>query len=213
DEPFRMLMVLLERPGEVVTGEELRERLWPENTFVEFDNGLNVAVRKIRDALGDNADNPRFVETVPRRGYRFIAPVSVKTATAVVVQEVSAAAQPSASSSAGAAIPGVTRRRREQRIYYLGAAVLGLAIAGVLLVRYFSVRKATEQSATVKSPPPVMLRRTVAVLEFQNVSRRPSDDWLSTAIAEMLTTELGAGEKVLLVPAEDVSRMKRELHV
>src|SRR5262249_44773816 len=82
DQPFRMLMLLLERPGQGVTREDLRERLWPENTFVEFDNGLNVAVRKIRDALGDDADNPRFVETVPRRGYRFIAPVSIKTATA-----------------------------------------------------------------------------------------------------------------------------------
>src|SRR5262249_58157828 len=103
DEPFRMLMVLLERPGEVVTGEELRERLWPENTFVEFDNGLNVAVRKIRDALGDDADNPRFVETVPRRGYRFIAPVSIKTATAVPPQELPQPGQPAARRPAGAA--------------------------------------------------------------------------------------------------------------
>src|SRR6516225_11413213 len=69
-QPFRMLILLLERPGEVISREELRERLWPENTFVEFDNGLNVVVRKIRDALGDNAENPSFVETLPRRGYR-----------------------------------------------------------------------------------------------------------------------------------------------
>ena len=66
DQPFRMLMLLLERPGEAITREELREKLWPENTFVEFDNGLNVAVKKIRDALGDNAENPRFVEDVVR---------------------------------------------------------------------------------------------------------------------------------------------------
>src|SRR5215471_17471721 len=78
DQPFRMLILLLERAGEVVTREDLREKLWPQNTFVEFDNGLNVAVKKIRDALGDSAENPRFIETVPRRGYRFIAPVSVE---------------------------------------------------------------------------------------------------------------------------------------
>ncbi|HMF91080.1 MAG TPA: transcriptional regulator, partial [Candidatus Angelobacter sp.] len=84
DQPFRMLILLLERPGEVVTREELREKLWRQNTFVEFDNGLNVAVKKIRDALGDNAENPRFVETVPRRGYRFIAPVSIKAPESAV---------------------------------------------------------------------------------------------------------------------------------
>ena len=76
EQPFQVLRALLERPDEVVTREELRERLWPGDTFVEFDDGLNTAVRKIRQALGDSADNPRFVETLPRRGYRFIAPVA-----------------------------------------------------------------------------------------------------------------------------------------
>src|SRR5664279_1907010 len=75
DLPYRLLVMLLERPGEVVTREEMRQRLWPENTFVEFDNSLGVAVRKIRDSLDDDVENPRFIETVPRRGYRFLAPV------------------------------------------------------------------------------------------------------------------------------------------
>ncbi len=75
EQPFQVLRALVERPGEVVTREELHERLWPGDTFVEFDDGLNTAVRKIRQALGDSADNPRFVETLPRRGYRFIAPL------------------------------------------------------------------------------------------------------------------------------------------
>jgi TolB-like protein/DNA-binding winged helix-turn-helix (wHTH) protein/Flp pilus assembly protein TadD len=75
DQPFQVLALLLERPGEVVSREELRAKLWSEDTFVEFDHSLNTAVSKIREALGDSADNPRFVETLPRRGYRFIAPV------------------------------------------------------------------------------------------------------------------------------------------
>ena len=75
EQPFQVLRALVERPGEVVTREDLHERLWPGDTFVEFDDGLNTAVRKIRQALGDSADNPRFVETLPRRGYRFIAPL------------------------------------------------------------------------------------------------------------------------------------------
>ena len=70
-----MLTILLERPGELVTREELREKLWAEDTFVEFDSSLNTAIQKIRQALGDSATNPRFLETVPRQGYRFVAPV------------------------------------------------------------------------------------------------------------------------------------------
>ena len=77
DLPYRLLVMLLERPGEIVTREEVRQRLWPENTFVEFDNSLGVAIRKVRDALNDDAEAPRYVETVPRRGYRFLAPVNV----------------------------------------------------------------------------------------------------------------------------------------
>jgi cholera toxin transcriptional activator len=75
EQPFRVLAMLLERPGEMVTREEMRSQLWPEDTFVDFDHGLNTAVNKLREALGDAAANPRFVQTVARRGYRFIAPV------------------------------------------------------------------------------------------------------------------------------------------
>jgi len=77
DQPFEVLTVLLERPGQIVTREELRSRLWPSDTFVDFDLSLNSAVKKLRQALGDESDNPRFVETLYRRGYRFIAPVAV----------------------------------------------------------------------------------------------------------------------------------------
>src|ERR1700686_4769015 len=76
EQPFQVLIVLLEKPGEIVTREELRHRLWPGDTFVDFDHGLNNAVMRLREVLGDSSDNPRFVETVPRRGYRFIAPVA-----------------------------------------------------------------------------------------------------------------------------------------
>jgi eukaryotic-like serine/threonine-protein kinase len=76
EQPFHVLTVLLQRPGEVVTREELRNQNWPPDTFVDFDNSLNTAINKLREALGDSADNPRFIETLPRRGYRFLAPVS-----------------------------------------------------------------------------------------------------------------------------------------
>src|SRR2546427_2705461 len=74
-QPFRVLALLLEHPGEVVTREDLRQAIWPAGTFVEFDVGVDAAIHKLRSALGDSAENPRLVETLPRRGYRFIAAV------------------------------------------------------------------------------------------------------------------------------------------
>lgn len=76
EQPFQVLSALLDRPGDLVTREELRTRIWPSAVFVDFEHGLNKAISKLRRALGDSADNPRFVETLPRRGYRFLAPVA-----------------------------------------------------------------------------------------------------------------------------------------
>ena len=78
EQPFQILAMLVARPGEVVSREVLRERLWPSDTFVDFDHGLNNAVMRLREVLGDSSDHPRFIETLPRRGYRFIAPVGLK---------------------------------------------------------------------------------------------------------------------------------------
>ena len=75
EQPFQVLALLLERAGDVVTREELRQKLWPADTFVDFDHSLNTAVNKLREVLGDSASSPRYIETLARRGYRFIAPV------------------------------------------------------------------------------------------------------------------------------------------
>src|SRR6187431_2120216 len=75
DQPFEILAVMIEKPGEIVPREELRDLLWPAGTFVDFEHSLNAAIKRLRSALGDDADNPRFVETLHRRGYRFIAAV------------------------------------------------------------------------------------------------------------------------------------------
>jgi Tol biopolymer transport system component/DNA-binding winged helix-turn-helix (wHTH) protein len=82
DQPLKVLLTLLEQPGELVTREELRQRLWPDNTFVDFEHGLNAAVKRLRDALGDSADSPEYIETLPRRGYRFVGPVEGQVAVA-----------------------------------------------------------------------------------------------------------------------------------
>src|SRR5690242_11517221 len=79
EQPFQILLLLLNRSGEIVAREEIRARLWPDNTFVDFDNAISSAVRKLREALNDNADTPRFIETIARRGYRFIGPIAVSS--------------------------------------------------------------------------------------------------------------------------------------
>src|SRR4051812_48680051 len=78
-QPFILLTLLVKAPGELVTRDELQAALWPDGSFVDFNRGINVAVKKLRDALGDSSDNPRFIETLLRRGYRFIAPVHWQT--------------------------------------------------------------------------------------------------------------------------------------
>lgn len=118
-QPFHILAMLLEHPGEVLTREELRQRLWPADTFVDFDHSLNTAVKKLRQALGDDKQKPRFVETLPKRGYRFIG--TVKAPTPRAAQPDIAAAQPP--SPASSWIGRVSKLRGED-----GATITLLAV-------------------------------------------------------------------------------------
>src|SRR5262245_3806094 len=124
DQPFQVLTLLLARPGKVVTREEIREELWPGDTFVEFDRSLNTAVAKLRDALGDSADNPRFVETVPRRGYRFLPPVEC----------LSERLQPEVPPDVGA-FTGASWHRRSSAWIGLLAAALTIAVGFIVWQR------------------------------------------------------------------------------
>src|SRR6476469_9956345 len=90
EQPFRVLFLLLQRRGEVVTRGELREKLWPADTFVDFDHGLNSAVARLREALRDSAEKPRFIDTIAKRGYRFIAPLKTSTPKVVVSSSIPA---------------------------------------------------------------------------------------------------------------------------
>ena len=100
-QPMQLLAMLLERPGGSLTREELRQRLWPSDVFLDFDHGLNKSIQKIRDALGDSAASPRYIETIPRVGYRFIAPVSGNKLAAVIVEHPAAAPAPTPATQAG----------------------------------------------------------------------------------------------------------------
>ena len=106
-EPLRVLILLAERQGQVVTRAELKQDLWPEHTFVDFETGLNTAVSKLRDALSDKADSPRYIETIPRRGYRFLALVEFQGRRAATP----AAATPDKNQTSPQAAPSPTSRR------------------------------------------------------------------------------------------------------
>src|SRR6266404_8238831 len=134
DQPFHVLTALLRQPGEVVTRDELRAQIWPDDTFVDFDNSLNTSINKVREALADSADNPQFIETLPRRGYRFIAPVTGVDGTArASATGVSEAVRPSG----------------RKMVLTIGAFVLAAGIAGGLLWRARQARHLTEKDTIV----------------------------------------------------------------
>ncbi|MGA2098413.1 MAG: winged helix-turn-helix domain-containing protein [Candidatus Acidiferrum sp.] len=112
-QPFHVLAMLLEQPGEVLTREELRNRLWPADTFVDFDHSLNTAIKKLRQALGDDKKKPRFVETLPKRGYRFIGTVK-QAAAPRTAASVTSAAPPSKTSKDSAWVGRVAKLRGEE---------------------------------------------------------------------------------------------------
>jgi len=209
DLPYRLLVMLLERPGEIVTREEVRQRLWPEKTFVEFDNSLGVAIRKVRDALNDDADTPRYVETLPRRGYRFVAPVTVvgSEATAQPAETPTPVTVVETGNPPNSTVPDSYGSRRAWVISALVIASVGAAIYGFRSLPRRASSKAEASGLTV----PIRARRSVAVLGFRNLPGRPEDNWLSPAFSEMLNTELAAGGGLGMLSGVDVARAKREL--
>jgi DNA-binding winged helix-turn-helix (wHTH) protein/tetratricopeptide (TPR) repeat protein len=219
DLPFRLLLMLVERAGEIVPREEMRERLWPENTFVEFDNSLGVAIRKVRESLNDQAEAPRYVATIPRRGYRFVAPVTVHGLVRGLVggNEKLLEATDSVEKPLAAVAPAVHVPPRQPVLvshpewrYWLIAGLGLLLVTGGLVFR-FRTKPAVSGSSLTRIPAPVHVRRSVAVLGFRNLPGRPEDDWLSPVFSEMLNTELGTSGELRMVSGEDVARAKREL--
>ncbi|HLJ40519.1 MAG TPA: tetratricopeptide repeat protein [Candidatus Acidoferrales bacterium] len=208
EQSFRILAMLLDRAGQVVSREDLRRELWPAGTYVDFDGSLNAALKRLRAALDDDADNPRFIETVPKRGYRFIAPVTLEDYPVATEPEIaSALPSPAAQEQTPAirnAAPSNFRHRR-------WAAVFGTVAVMLAITAFFVFRR----RAAVPSTRPVeanvdvgAIGRSVAVLGFQNATGRSSDAWLSTALAEMLRTELGAGGKLRVVSGENVAQFR-----
>jgi TolB-like protein/DNA-binding winged helix-turn-helix (wHTH) protein/Flp pilus assembly protein TadD len=210
EQPFQLLAMLLERPGELVTREELRAKIWPQ-TIVDFDHGLNKAISKIRDALGDSAENPRFIETVARRGYRFLADVAV-------VQDVpphTAAGDPAVRADAASlARPEVgTSSGQPPRALVWRLVGFGLAL---VLAAAVSWTLYTSRSSVPKI-------RSLAVLPLKNLSGDVSQDYFTDGMTEELITQLGqisalrviSSTSVMLYKGVDkpVAEIARELNV
>src|SRR5689334_6451043 len=128
EQPFQVLVMLLERPGEVVTRDEVKKSLWPADTYVDFEAGLNRAINRLREALGDDADRPRFIETLPRRGYRFVAPVERvdKRTTEEAPKRLPASTLPEGPAEASVSPP--TARSRHTIVRALAGVLLATAL-------------------------------------------------------------------------------------
>ena len=189
DQPFRILCLLLDHPAELITREQIREALWSADTFVDFDRSLNKAMVKVRQALDDDADAPRFVETLPRRGYRFIGAVTngASQRTANVVP-----------------LSGPSKRqhvapRRSRRAFTLVAAP---ALAVFLLALLWNWPSWTPGKASATNG-----RRAMAVIEIENLSQDPSLKWLGDGVVDLLTTDLAQAKNLDVISSERVRNL------
>jgi cholera toxin transcriptional activator len=158
EQPFQVLLVLLERPSEVVTREELRQKLWPADTFVDFDHGLNTVINKLREVLSDSASNPRFIETLARRGYRFVAPVefvakhfapapaATIAASAEIPEEMTSPKPPLPASMLTRPEDAPAVRRRYVRVLFFLIQIMYLSFYVVALARLTRVQELLEQT-------------------------------------------------------------------
>jgi TolB-like protein/DNA-binding winged helix-turn-helix (wHTH) protein/Flp pilus assembly protein TadD len=182
EQPFQVLAILVGQPGEVITREQLRNKLWPADTFVDFDHGLNKAINKIRDALSDSAESPRFVETVARRGYRFLA--EVKFADSASVRGPEFAAQPPPVADADdrrglASDLAKPKRLLPPLAWNTLAFVLVLLIASVAAWKFHSWKRTS----------PVI--RSLAVLPLESLSNDASQDYFADGMTDELISDLG----------------------
>jgi TolB-like protein/DNA-binding winged helix-turn-helix (wHTH) protein/Flp pilus assembly protein TadD len=204
EQPFQLLTVLLRRAGELVTRQELQEVLWPQTT-VDYDHGLNKAVSKIRDALGDSADSPRFVETVASRGYRFLANVTVVDEQSHAAPVVADPIPP----PSGTEDPPAPVRNRLGR-YALGLTVAALIAGGLAWLAH----------ATRPALPTV---RAIAVLPLTNIAKDASQDFFADGMTDELITQLGRISAIRVISRSSAMAYKdtrkplatiaRELHV
>jgi TolB-like protein/DNA-binding winged helix-turn-helix (wHTH) protein len=202
-QPFAILELLLSRAGEVVPREEIRQKLWPVDTFVDFEHGLNTSIKKLRQALCDSATEPRYIETLPRLGYRFIAPVQVslepiqraaaapsETAPGFIARESEAL-----KAAAGTANPAWKNGRTRSRLQLLLVPAVIMTVAALALNvgrmrdRLSALFRSTKNASVAVASAPKPLR-SIAVLPLQNLSNNSAEDYFADGMTDELTTDL-----------------------
>ena len=191
DQPFQVLLILLEKPGELVTREELRKRIWPSDTFVDFDGGVNNAVKRLREALSDRADTPRFIETLPRRGYRFIA--SINGSATSTPDHGHATAHRNADSQPA------RQSLRTNILIGVGCATLLLLVLVLTSSKWRHALGGTSAVTQIGS---------IAVLPLDNLSHDLQQDYLSDGMTDELINELGQVKTLRVVSRTSVMQFK-----
>ena len=182
EQPFQVLAMLLEHPGDVVTREELQKKLWPADTFVDFDHGLNKAISKIREALSDSVESPRFVETVARRGYRFLAEVKVVDIAPSRSPELATLPHPVAEAGDGGELagkPAIPKRAQSALTWKISTSVLLLLVVSLSVWKLHSWNR------------PSLVIRSVAVLPLESLSSDASQDYFADGMTDELISDLG----------------------
>ena len=197
-QPIDVLAILVQHPGDLVTRENLQKQLWPDDTFVDFEHILNNCVAKLRDTLGEQADSPKFIETLPRLGYRFIAPVFSPARNELESHQApNAETAETAPETSAAALPRAAPQGNHARTWILLAAT-AIALTGSFAVaRWYLHRNAY--------PPPI---KSIAVLPFENLSGDPSQEYLADGMTEELITELGAFGSFRVISRTSVMQFK-----
>jgi TolB-like protein/DNA-binding winged helix-turn-helix (wHTH) protein/Flp pilus assembly protein TadD len=199
-QPFQVLAILLEHAGEVVTREELQSKLWPADSFVDFDHGLNKAINKIRDALGDSAESPRFVETIARRGYRFLAEVQEVESVAALVPE-PANQQPPPVKDRQVAVDSATQVEPAPVAQSLARWIAGGSLVVLLLIAAAWIyRPGNRASSEVRS---------LAVLPLENLSGDAAQEFFADGMTDELITDLGQGSALRVISRTSVMPYKR----
>ncbi len=196
DQPFKVLQILLEKPGQIVTRNELRARVWPANTYVEFDQGLYSAMGRLRETLGDSSESPRFVETLPRRGYRFIAPITASAA----LTENAGLADPDLRVQQGISKPESRMRR------FLISVLAGLAGCALVLgaILGFDVAGSREWLRRYSNRP----IHSIAVLPLENLSGDPGQDYFADGMTDELITNLAQLSGVRVISRTSIMQYK-----
>src|SRR5215469_7696361 len=195
EKPMLLLWALASKPGEVISREDLQKLLWPGDTFVDFEIGLNAVVRKLREALADSPENPKYIETIPKRGYRFVAPVAPdgREEQALSPKQTPADGPPTDTSlgrrTIASLVETVSEYRRAKRFWMMIAAVLGIVGLAVAF-GHVNVAKiaALRDRGSVASGPPTI--RSLAVLPLQNLSNDSAQEYLSDGMTDALITDL-----------------------